>query len=43
MGLVIDDLDLFVKSNQAILDFPFPDDNLLIVKILDIEHASVPN
>ncbi len=32
----------FLRSNEAILDFPFPDENILTVKGLDIEHASVP-
>ncbi len=30
-----------LRSNEVILDFPFLDDNLLIVKGLDIEHSSV--
>ncbi len=31
-----------MRSNEAILDFPFPVDNLFIVQGLDIEHANVP-
>ncbi len=31
----------FLKLNEATLDFTFPDDNLLIIKSLDIQHASV--
>ncbi len=32
----------FLRSIEAILSFPFSGDNLLTVKGLDIEHASVP-
>ncbi len=41
MGLVIW-LWTALRSNEAILDFPLSNDNLLTVKGLDIEHASVP-
>ncbi len=38
VGLVRSDLVLLPE----VLDSPFPDDNLLTIKGLDIEHASVP-
>ncbi len=34
-------LTYFLRSSEAILDFPFLDDKLLTVKGLDIEHASI--
>ncbi len=36
-------LTYFLRSNEAILDFPFPDDNLLtILKGLNVDYTSVP-
>ncbi len=37
MGLA---MAYLLRSNKAILDFLFPDDNLLTVNGLDIEHNS---
>ncbi len=42
MGLVSSALGLFSEVKKTILDSQFPDENLLTVKGLDIEHASVP-
>ncbi len=44
IGLFVSDLDLLshvLRSNKAILDFVFQDDNLLPVKGLDSGHFSV--
>ncbi len=35
-------LTYFLRSNEAIFDSLFPDDNLLTVKGIVIEYASIP-
>ncbi len=42
MGLVIGDLDLFLLSNDVIVNFFISIDNLFTIQGLDIEHVSVP-